>query len=243
MRKPMLMVLGLAAMPVAATAQTDPYIIGSASQPGGGNFLDITVTAACHRHDLVQVVAVQVGANGGKITAVDSRGLNLYQAGGGRWKGADNRGYFLATTSPSEPTNFGLGVGDTITLTYSKKNVWKAAIAECVPGVEIKSGSADNKAGGSIVTGNGTRIKLEPSSRLLSRAEPLFVATILDQDAFDTWMESPRYTTLLTLQNGNTLNLAYQRIDEKTPTDYSATNSAPRAWSASNRSYKTTPPH
>ena len=227
---------------VATKFGKPPVVIGTASQAAGSYFLDVPVTVACHRKDLVQVVAVEVGNSAAEITAVDSRGVNIYQPGGGKWKGQDSKGVFLATTSPEEATNAGLGVGDVITLTYSKNNVWQGAIAVCVGGVETKSGSADNKAGSSPNKGEGTRITLKPSPKVLTRNEPLFVASLLLGDAADTWTESPGYQTVFTLQNVNTLNLAFQTIAGDAPTPYAATNSVARVWSASNRSYKTPKP-
>ncbi len=200
------------------------------------------VTADRPRGELIQVVAVEVGDASAEVTAVDSGGVNHYQDGGGRWSGPLSKGHFLATTSPQEHTNAGLRAGATITLTYSKRDVWQAAIAECVPGVETRSGSADNKAGGSPQSGTGTLVSVTPSSHLLSMNEPLFVATILKGRRADTWTESPGYKTLFTLQGDNTLTLAYQIIPGRRPMPYLAVSSAPRVWSASNRSYKTAPP-
>ncbi len=223
----------------AAKAAAAPFLLGSASQGAGSFFLDVPVDADCPKGDMIQVVAVEVGDQSAKITAVDSGGVNIYQSGGGKWKGPNIAGAFLATTSPEEPTNAGLNAGAVITLTYSKNFVWKGAIAVCVPGLETRSGSADNQAGSSPRSGAGNEISLFPSSRLLSRDEPLFVATVLVGDTADRWTESAGYQTLFTLQNGHTLTLAYQIIDGVDPSNYFAFNSARRIWSASNRSYKT----
>jgi hypothetical protein len=234
-----LFVVGLSVLPLAARADPAPFVIGAASQSGGASALAISLTADCRRGDLVQVVAVEVGANDVRISARDNRGVNMYQAGGGTWKGQHSKGYFLATTSPQEYTNAGLIKGDVITVAYSNKGVWKAAIAECVPGVEQGSGSADNREGSEDVTSYGADVRLDPSRRISSPNEPQFVATLLEGDVSDGWRESAGYTNLMTLHNGNTLTLAYQIIPGKDPTPYSAVNSAFRAWSASNRSYKT----
>jgi hypothetical protein len=237
-----LVALGLWALPAAAGAVSPPWVMGQASRAAGSAFLDIQVTAGCPRGDLIQVVAVDVGAAGAQITAVDSGGKNHYQSGGGSWKGPLTKGEFLATTSPQFPTNFGLQAGAVITLTYSNANVWKGAIAECVPSVESRTGSADNTAGSSPEHGEGTVITLTPSSDLLSQNEPLFVATVLQGDQSDGWTESAGYKTLSILYGDNTLVLAYQFIAGERPTPYQAVNGASRVWSASNRSYKTSPP-
>lgn len=242
MRAKVLTTLGLLVLPLAARAASPPWVMGSASHAAGSFFLDVPVTAGCPRGDLIQVVAVEVGDGAADITAVDSGGVNHYQSGGGSWHGPLSKGAFLATTSPQQPTNAGLRAGAVITLTYSKNDVWKGAIAECVPGIETKTGSADNRAGSSPRSGQGTVVALTPSSRLLSQNEPLFVATILTGGDGDGWTESAGYKTLFSLHNGNTLTLAYQIIAGERPTPYLATNSAARVWSASNRSYKTSPP-
>jgi hypothetical protein len=234
--------LGLAVLAFAAQAAqpaTAPFVIGVASGGPTSHFLDVPVRVACPRGDLVQVVAVEVGHNASKIRAVDSEGVNIYQSGGGHWKGDHTQGAFLATTSPREPTNAGLRAGATITLTYSRYNVWKGAIAACVPGLETNTGSADNREGVSMGSGQGTRVSVDPSDRLSTRHEPLFVATILTGDASDRWFESSKYATLYTLQDGNTLILSYQIVPDREPTPYAATNSAPRVWSTGTRSYKT----
>jgi len=239
----LLVLLGLSALPFSARAAPQPFVIGSASAPGGSSTLSVTLTAACLKGDLIQVAAVEVGDNDTEITATDSRGVNMYQAGGGVWRGAHNRGYFLATTSPEEHTNAGLSKGAVITVTYANTTVWKAAIAVCIPSAETKAASADNRMPSKDVTGNETVVTLDPPDHPSTPNEPLFVATIIEGDTADTWTESAGYKNLLTLQNGNTLNLAYQIIDGKAPTRYSAANSAAREWSASNRSYKTIPQH
>jgi hypothetical protein len=225
---------------VAGAASQTPFLIGSASLSTEGSTLTIHLDRACDQGDMIQVVAASVGAGGQKITASDSGGVNIYQAGGGVWRrGGSVSGSFLATTSPEEPSNAGLKPPATITVRYSNSRTWKAAIAECVPGLELKSGAADNVAGMSPTGGDGRKITLQPSSKLLKSDEPLFVATILVGDASDRWRESKGYTTLQTLQDhNNTLTLAYQIIPGKLPTPYRAFNSAARLWSASNRSYK-----
>lgn len=241
MRHALLMSTALLGLPLAAWAGSDPFYIGSASAPGGSSKLAVRLTTDCPKDQLVQVLAVEVGDHDTNVTATDSRGVNWYQAGGGSWRGPGVRGFFLATTSPREATNAGLAKGDVITLTYANKTGWKGAIAACIPTAETRSGSADNTMPSRSPAGTGTTITLKPPPHPKSPNEPLFIATVLQGDSSDAWTESDGYKTLFTLQDGVTVNLAYQIIGSGGPTAYSATNSAPRPWSASNRSYKTLP--
>jgi hypothetical protein len=232
-------VLAIVLVPGLVQAAGPPVLIGSASDLTRSSQLVIHITRACPQGDLIQVVAVSRYGHNKKITAFDSGGVNVYQTGGGGWISGATDGVFLATTSPGEPTNAGLRPPATITVNYSEGVFWKAAIAACVPGLETKSGSADNKAGVSPTHGDGASIDLLPSSNVVTRNERLFVATVLVGDAADHWTESAGYKTLMTLQNRHTLNLAYQIVPGVTPTRYLAANAVARPWSAANRSYKT----
>ncbi len=231
--------LAVVLTPGMAQAAGPPFVIGSASAVDRSTQLVIHITRACVAGDMIQVVATALHGPKKRITAYDSGGVNLYQTGGGRWTQGPVQGVFLATTSPGEPTNAGLQPPATITVTYPEGALWKAAIAACVPGLETRSGSADNLAGVSPTHGDGTSIDLVPSSNVITRFERLFVATVLIGDAADRWTEGAGYKTLMTLQNRNTLNLAYQIVPGVHPTPYLATNGAARPWSAANRSYKT----
>ena len=143
--------LSIMMVPGLAQAAAAPFIIGAASHGPGGSPLQVKVTKACPKGEMIQVLAVAVGAGAMKITAVDSGGVNIYQNGGGAWNSGTTRGSFLATTSPREATNAGLAPPATITVSYSTPSAWEAAIAACVPGLETTTGSADNRDRKSVV--------------------------------------------------------------------------------------------
>jgi len=228
----------LTLLPAIASAQvTAPWLIGYGFVESGTT-LTITTTALCPAGSDMQVYSSQVGGKSGSgITATDSAD-DIIQAGGGEWKGSGFRGTFLASTSPEQPTTYGLPIGSTITLTYTSTASWKGAIAVCFQGANPGSGNADNVLGTITSSGsNNSPALIMSGASAKEGGEVNFVATTLIGDSADTWTEAPGWTTLYVLQDANTIVLAYQLLPSSTVNDYAATNSATRQWIVGNRAY------